>query len=305
VDLTAAEDFGSDEQVDRLAAWLVRNQPISTAMNTTGNDLKYALRLFEKTGQVVYTIGREGAPALTCQARPQEGEIFGEFPVRKEMGKYTRFPVVIPSPTPGYNAYYSLSYLEKKAADPSPVAGAHALLELLESKASRGYCIEVLEYIQDACGVRRGDGSATGGPNRTILFGLQRPPMNDQVTALRCSAHTTLDELAPSLLPFMVTNAWMAVEVSVDPSNKKLIEQLDHRVPHVVTSDFNPDSPKYFNVVCPEQLRANVGGLTHFPLVGQFVSLYFPMGHIKSTTPDDHQFVEVFSASSKWLRVLH
>ena len=81
---TTLQDFGSDEQVSELAGWLVRNQPISLAMNTVGGDFGYARKLFEQTGQVVYTVGQEGNPALTCQARPQEGEIFGEFPVSTE-----------------------------------------------------------------------------------------------------------------------------------------------------------------------------------------------------------------------------
>jgi hypothetical protein len=87
VDMSAPTNFGSDEQVKDLAGWLVRNQPISLAMNTVNEDLGYARKLFEQTSQVVYTVGYEGEPALTCQARPQEGEIFGEFPVRKDLSK--------------------------------------------------------------------------------------------------------------------------------------------------------------------------------------------------------------------------
>ena len=90
VDLTCPTDFGEPEQVSKLAAWLVRNQPISLAMNTVGGDYAYARQLFEETSQVVYTVGYEGNPALTCQARPQEGEIFGEFPVRRDLGVYTK-----------------------------------------------------------------------------------------------------------------------------------------------------------------------------------------------------------------------
>ena len=113
VDMTAVnkDDFlQSDDDLNALSGWLVRNQPISLAMNTVNDDMTYARKLFERTGQVVYTVGHEGNVALTCQARPQEGEVFGEFPVRKDLGKYTRYPVVVPSPTPAYNCHYQQSF---------------------------------------------------------------------------------------------------------------------------------------------------------------------------------------------------
>jgi len=53
----------------------------------------------------------------------------------------------------------------------------------------------------------------------------------------------------------------------------------------------------YYNVI-----QANEA-ITTFPLVGQFVSLSFPMGHIKSTEANDNEFVEFFQSSKKWLRI--
>jgi len=317
----APGDFGTDAYVKSLAAWLVRNQPISLAMNTVGGDLGYARALFEQTGQVVYTVGREGKVALTCQARPQEGEIFGEFPVRRDLAKYTRYPVVIPSPTAAYNCHYTRAHLAAKAtaAPPASVAAfAAPLLARVQSAQVKGFCVALSEYLADACakGPARGDGSQTGGPNRTSLFGLQRPPINGQATVLRCGPATSFDELAPTLLPFFVTNAFDSVRVSVDPANGSLLALLGEGwlagVPVVAESAaaFNASSndaanPVY-NVVMPEALadNNNTGGdLETFPLVQQFITLYFPVGHIKSTTPDDDAFLEYFRASCKWLRV--
>ena len=312
MDLTSpsASEFGSDKQVSDLAKWLVRNQPITLAMNTVDGDMDYARKLFEQTGQVVYTVGAEGNPALTCQARPQEGEVFGEFPIRKELGQHTKYPVVVPSPTAGYNCHYTVDFLNKKGQEK---AGGELgeLLSSVESSAVRGFCMLVNEYLADACGAHRGDGSKTGGPNRTILYGLQRPPLNGEDSVLRCSDSTSFDELAPSLLPFFVTNAWPNCRISVDPANASLLEKLNGveslkgKIDVEGEAAFKDRCEKtnFYNIVAPEALAdgTNTKSLEEFPLVGHFVSLYFPLGHIKSTKSDDEEFVKFFSASEKWL----
>ena len=72
------------DNVDKLAAWLNMHQPISLAINGARKEVfELGIRLFDKTGMVVYTIGstddEEHPPALTCQARPQEAEVFGKL----------------------------------------------------------------------------------------------------------------------------------------------------------------------------------------------------------------------------------
>ena len=69
VDVTSPkEKVGSDEAfVEDVAKWLVRNQPISLAVN---GSYDMALKLFEQTSQVVYTIGgTKEHVALTAQVR--------------------------------------------------------------------------------------------------------------------------------------------------------------------------------------------------------------------------------------------
>jgi len=41
-----------------------------------------------------------------------------------------------------------------------------------------------------------------------------------------------------------------------------------------------------------------------YPLAQQFASLYLTVGHAKSTLATDEAFVEAFSSSPKWLRVV-
>ena len=290
VDMTAANngDFlQSDDVLDALAGWLVRNQPISLAMNTVNDDMTYARKLFERTGQVVYTVGHEGNVALTCQARPQEGEVFGEFPVRKDLGKYTRYPVVVPSPTPAYNCHYQQSFLEdyyRSHKDGNDNVYLKDILKHIRSESVGGFCLLLKDYLADAVGANRGNGKDTGGPDRTILYGLQRPPLNGQYTLLRCGKGTTFDELAPTLTPFYCTNAVTSVKISCDPDNVELISTLATIGEDVPVSKHTDEEFErlcidmdFYNVVQPEALSDNINtnSLEEFPMVGQFVSLSF------------------------------
>jgi hypothetical protein len=89
VDVSAID---AKERLDELIDWLNTNQPISLAVNgrTREESMELGFRLWEHTGLVVNTIGSPDNPALSCQARPQEGEVFGEFPPRRLLERYTK-----------------------------------------------------------------------------------------------------------------------------------------------------------------------------------------------------------------------
>eukprot|EP00656_Telonema_subtile_P007715 TRINITY_DN13622_c0_g1_i2.p1 TRINITY_DN13622_c0_g1~~TRINITY_DN13622_c0_g1_i2.p1 ORF type:complete len:217 (+),score=77.31 TRINITY_DN13622_c0_g1_i2:129-779(+) len=207
-----------------------------------------------------------------------------------------------------YNCHYTQSFLQSKAPQASAILAP--IVSQLSSASVQGFCVLVHQYLQDACNPNRGDGRGTGGPERTILWGLQRPPLNGQRTVLRCDAGSVFDELAPTLVPFYVTNALESVLVSCDPANSALAAQLQ-AVPGLsvqlqTEQEFSAqDQADFYNVVTPDALadNNNTSTLTEFPMVAQFVSLYFPLGHVKSTRREDEAFVQLFESSDKWLKI--
>jgi len=305
-------------EVDKLSKWLNRHQPISLAVNAKRSQVFDLGRdLFENTSLVVTTIGstdkEDAPPAMTCQARPQDAECFGEFPPRKSMGLYTKYPVIIPSSTPSYDTHYRKEFLESLTLEDlysgteCPTFVKEWLSDITDG-TTRGYCVELVRYLSDATKENPKRGFGTG---RTALWGLQRPPMLEGCrTLLRCGADSSFDDLSPVFLPFYVTNARSQVELSVDESNSELLDRLvkhdlDNHVFKVVVEGeatleqrLAKEGDNFYNIV-----RIQSKNEEGYPMPGQFVSLYLPMGHIKSTMKNDEEFVKYFGQSGKWLKM--
>lgn len=314
---SSSAELSSEEYLKGVAKWLLVEQPIVLAINGDSSAAGFPVTrmLFENTSQVVYSVGetKEGIatgsdPAcLTCQARPQDGEIFGEFPPRKQLTKYTRFPVTVPSSTAGYNAEYSEAYLTEKAQAAAEDENTKAFASATSSPKTRGYLWAIAEYLAD-CTAENPKTSplCPRGPKRTAMWGVQRPPFIMQ-SAIRAGAATTVDEVLPYLLPFWLTNAREQVEVSVDPANTAVAAAVSGISASIVVKTESAEElaarqDNLWNVV-DLSTDTEKFGVEQFPLAGPFVSLIFPEGHIKSAYQNDAAFKEALSASPKWLKM--
>ena len=84
----------------------------------------------------------------------------------------------------------------------------------------RGYCAIMMDYLRDACGPRTGPGKA-----RETLYGWQRPPLHLK-TAFRLEASASIDDVAPSIVLFLATNARDQLVVSVEAGGEALVDAL-------------------------------------------------------------------------------
>jgi hypothetical protein len=284
------------EHLDDLADWLNTNQPISIAVTgkTREESLEVGLELWSLTGLVVNTMGTPESPALTCQARPQEAEIFGEFPPRRDLSKYSKFPVVVPSSNPGYDTTYTSNYLKEQAS--KRISGRMGdFLNDLSDDAAKGFCVTLLEYLQDATreNPKRGFGS-----KRTSMCGLQRPPLKT-ITYLSCRKDTRWDELAPSLLLFFATNAKDQLVVSVPTENQTVTRLCEKHGIRTTTSISEDRLRAGDNIYCIRDLL----DAHRYPMVGHLLMALLPVGHIKSTLPNDDEFVLRVKHLPKWLKM--
>jgi hypothetical protein len=111
-------------------------------------------------------------------------------------------------------------YLWQQKVDKYFSKSATSLLDEIKDDAVRGYCVEVIKYLQDATmqNPKRGFGTL-----RTAIWGLQRPPLGTK-TVVRCDETATFeDDVAPVCLLFFTTNARDQMELSVDVPNRNLV----------------------------------------------------------------------------------
>eukprot|EP01059_Diplonema_ambulator_P001007 TRINITY_DN1077_c1_g1_i1.p1 TRINITY_DN1077_c1_g1~~TRINITY_DN1077_c1_g1_i1.p1 ORF type:complete len:730 (+),score=305.28 TRINITY_DN1077_c1_g1_i1:48-2192(+) len=303
LDVTSAaspEQVKSKEFLDGLAKWLVRNGPITLAVN---GDMDVAKHLFEKTSMTNYTIGTLDKPGLTVSARPQENEAFGEFPARPTLTQYTKFPVLVPSSTPSYNSQYTETYLAQKAVKPLPTDLLNKVRDAATNASTKGFITTIYTFLVDACGPRP---NTVHRHARTAVTGWQRPPLDGSLSVLRVEKDTSLDALLVHMTPFIATNAAPCLHISCNPANAKCAEFVKSLQGVSVAIEENFDASALetapYNVQNPEyDGQPATGGA---PVLGPFLALFFPLGHVKCLNTNDTKFVEYWVGSEKWLRTV-
>mmetsp|Transcript_77244 Transcript_77244/g.218439 ORF Transcript_77244/g.218439 Transcript_77244/m.218439 type:complete len:506 (+) Transcript_77244:99-1616(+) len=287
-----------EAKVGELIAWLNNEQPITLAVNDDGWDLKH--KFFESTGLVVYTFGtKEKGYGLTAQARPQDGEIFGEFPPRKGFEAISRYPMLNPLPCSAWNtvltAEHLLGYAEKGSGAP---AAAKSIVGAIEDPKYKGYANLLVEYLTDSCASNPYTVSKETGTGRTAYFGLQRPPIvEDYFTLINYGGAETKDLFLLHLLPFAITNSRDQCVVSLENGGDSLKDLVSSTLGIKVV---DPKAPlNLFNDVRVDQAAKQF----EFCLPFLFCAKLFCLGHCKSTVPNDDEFLKEFATSKKWLKL--
>eukprot|EP01064_Diplonema_japonicum_P036409 TRINITY_DN815_c0_g1_i3.p1 TRINITY_DN815_c0_g1~~TRINITY_DN815_c0_g1_i3.p1 ORF type:complete len:714 (+),score=238.62 TRINITY_DN815_c0_g1_i3:46-2187(+) len=302
IDVTTAsqEEIKSKPYLDGLAKWLVRNGPITLAVN---GDMDVAKYLFERTSMTTYTMGSSEKPGLTVSARPQEYEAFGEFPARPTLSQYTKFPVLVPSATASYNTQYAEGYLNMKAGMAMPSEILSKVKDAATNELTKGYIATLYSFLVDACGARSNTNHKHA---RTAVAGWQRPPLDGSLSVLRVEKETSLDALLVHMMPYVATNAAECLHISCDPANAACADFVKGlqgvSVAVEATFDASACETAPYNVQVPEYCGTPATGGA--PLAGPFIALLFPVGHVKCLNPNDNEFIAFWSSSAKWLKTL-
>ena len=200
------------------------------AVNDDSWDLKR--RFFEATGLCVYTFGTKAKGyALTAQARPQDGEIFGEFPPRKNLNAVSRYPMMNPLPCSAWNTVFSDEYLVQHSKETEVVANVGGMVESITDKIEnpkyKGYAQLLVEYLADACANNPYSVSKENGTVRTAYFGMQRPPIiENYVTLINYGDISNNDLFLLHVLPFAITNTHSQCVVNLANGGESLKELM-------------------------------------------------------------------------------
>jgi len=202
--------LNSEQGISEVCGWLNSQQPISLSVN--GSE-ELGLKLWERSGVVVFTSGTLEEAALSCQARPQDGECFGELPPRSQLTEHTRFPMVVPSAAAIYNASYTPQFLMHAAslALPPQLSYMAPILHTIQDQEAKGYCLLLLHYLFDAC-----QGPWEGRGARTSLYGLQRPPLLSH-SLFRITECAAEEDVWPFIMVFLATSARSSLQLSIAP----------------------------------------------------------------------------------------
>lgn len=272
-------------------------------MNDDSWDLKR--RFFEATGLCVYTFGTKATGyALTAQARPQDGEIFGEFPPRKTMDTFSRYPMMNPLPCSSWNTVFSENYLAEHSKDREidPIVGGmvESIMNKIEDAKYRGYAQLIAEYLSDSCSNNPYSVSKDNGTGRTSYFGLQRPPIiENYVTLLSYGDVGNNDLFLLHLLPFAITNSHSQCVVNLSNGGESLKDLVASCLGLKVVDSEDISKLNLFNEIKVDEVAKDF----EFALPFQFCSKLFCLGHCKSTIPNDDTFLEEFANSKKWLKL--
>ena len=215
----------------------------SLAVNDDSWDLKR--RFFEGTGLCVYTFGTKAKGyALTAQARPQDGEVFGEFPPRKTLDDVSRYPMLNPVPCSTWNTVFSDDYLvqhsKDRVIDPKVGGMVENIMNKIEDPKYRGYAQLISEYLIDCCVSNPYSVSKDNGCGRTSYFGLQRPPIVDNyVTVINYGDAANNDLFLLHVLPFAITNSHSQVVVNLSNGGESLKELISSSLSLKVTLEFD------------------------------------------------------------------
>jgi len=242
--------------------------------------------------------------ALTAQARPQDGEVFGEFPPRKTLDDVSRYPMLNPVPCSTWNTVFSDEYLiqhsKDRVIDPKVGGMVESIMNKIESPQFRGYAQLITEYLSDSCASNPHSVSKDNGCGRTSYFGLQRPPIvNNYVTLINYGDTANKDLFLLHVLPFAITNSHSQCVVNLSNGGESLKELVTSSLGLKVIDSADVSGLRLFNEINVN----NVAKDFEFCLPFQFCSRLFCLGHCKSTIPNDDEFLTEFATSKKWLKL--